>query len=194
MFAVVDLETTGGSFRYEKIIEIAIVIFDGEKILDQFQTLVNPQRSIPPNITRLTGITNEMVKDAPKFFEVAKEVVEFTEGQVFVAHNVNFDYNFLRQEYQSLGFNFSRKKVCTVQLSRKLIPGRRSYSLGNLSRDLAIENDARHRAMGDAMATTELLKKLVKLDSSGIIHKAIIRNPVLSGLHDHLKKEDLDNV
>ena len=84
MFAVVDLETTGGSFRYEKIIEIAIVIFDGEKILDQFQTLVNPQRSIPPNITRLTGITNEMVKDAPKFFEVAKEVVEFTEGQVFV--------------------------------------------------------------------------------------------------------------
>ncbi len=99
MFAVIDLETTGGSFRYEKIIEVAIVIFDGEKITKEYQTLVNPERSIPPFITRLTGISNEMVADSPKFFEVAKQIVKLTEDQIFVAHNVNFDYNFLRQEY-----------------------------------------------------------------------------------------------
>jgi DNA polymerase III subunit epsilon len=191
VFAVIDLETTGGSYRYERIIEIAIVIFDGEKINDEFQTLVNPERSIPPNITRLTGISNEMVVDSPKFFEVAKKVVEITENQVFVAHNVNFDYNFLRQEYQSLGFNFSRKKVCTVQLSRKLIPGISSYGLGALSKELGIKNNARHRAMGDAKATTELLKLLLQRDQKNIIHKAIIRNPVLAGLHEHLKEKDI---
>ncbi len=191
MFAVVDLETTGGSYRYERIIEVAIVVYDGEKIVEEYQSLVNPERLIPPNITRLTGISNDMVADAPKFYEIAKKVVELTEDKVFVAHNVNFDYNFLRNEYQSLGFNYSRKKVCTVQLSRKLLPGRPSYGLGVLTRDLGIKNEARHRAMGDARATTELLSILIKNDQMNVIHKAIMRNPVLSGLHDHLKEKDL---
>ncbi len=191
MFAVVDLETTGGSYRYERIIEIAIIVFDGEKIIREFQSLVNPERLIPPAITRLTGISNEMVADAPKFYEIAKDVVEITTDQVFVAHNVNFDFNFLRQEYHSLGYHFSRKKICTVQLSRKLIPGRKTYGLGALSTDLKIRNDARHRAMGDARATTELLKFLMSKDEKGVIHKAIMRNPVLSGLHDHLDEKDI---
>ena len=108
LYAVVDLETTGGKASMEKIIEIAIVLYDGQKIIDTYETLVHPERAIPYNITRLTGITNEMVIDAPKFYEVAKKIVEMTEGAIFVAHNVRFDYQFLREEFGRLGFTFSR--------------------------------------------------------------------------------------
>ena len=117
-FAIIDLETTGGRPGRDKITEIAIIVFDGNKIIDEFQSLINPERSIPSNITRITGITNSMVEDAPKFYEVAKTVIQKTEGCVFVAHNVRFDYGFMVAEFKSLGFSFSRKKICTVKLSR----------------------------------------------------------------------------
>src|SRR5512146_1398718 len=146
MYAIVDIETTGGSALLEKITEIAVYQHDGVNITGEFVTLVNPERNIPYFITNLTGITNEMVEDAPKFYEIAKQVVELTEGRTFVAHNARFDYSFIRQEFKSLGYNFRRNIIDTVALSRKLMPGHRSYSLGNLCNDLNIIINGRHRA------------------------------------------------
>jgi len=134
LYAVVDLETTGGLPKRDKITEIAIILFDGKEIVEEYQSLVNPERSIPPSITRVTGITNDMVAEAPKFYEIAKKVIEMTEGAIFVAHNVRFDYQFLRYEFRSLGYTFTRRNLCTVRLSRKAFPQIKSYSLGNLIR------------------------------------------------------------
>lgn len=164
MYAIVDIETTGGRPGSDKITEIAIVLFDGEKIVREFSTLIDPERKIPYLITQITGIDDKMVRGAPKFYEVAREIFEMTENQLFIAHNVNFDFGFIRSEFESLGGEFKRKKLCTVQMSRKLLPGKRSYSLGNLCIDLGISNKARHRALGDALATTELFKYLLQLD------------------------------
>jgi DNA polymerase-3 subunit epsilon len=161
MFAIVDIETTGGSPLTEKITEIAIYIHNGEKIIDEFCTLINPEKEIPYYITNLTGISNAMVADAPKFFEVARKIVEITEGKVFIAHNVSFDYNFIKNEFKRLGYNYSRQQACTVQLSRKLIPGLASYSLGKLCSYLNIEVSGRHRAYGDAFATVKLFEQLL---------------------------------
>ena len=164
VYAIVDLETTGGIARRDKITEIGIVLYDGEKVLKTYQTLVNPGRSIPSEITRITNITNDMVADAPFFYEVAKNVVELTEGTIFVAHNVRFDYSFLKEEFASLGYTFTKRQLCTVRLSRKAFPGLRSYSLGNLIRHFDINVSARHRALDDALATTELLKNILNQD------------------------------
>ncbi|MBK9564475.1 MAG: GIY-YIG nuclease family protein [Saprospiraceae bacterium] len=159
LYAVVDIETTGGLARRDKITEIAIVLFDGNQIIDRYETLINPERSIPYEITRITGITDDMVVSAPRFYEVAKKIVEMTEGAIFVAHNVRFDYSFLREEFTSLGFTFTRRQLCTVVLSRKSFPGLRSYSLGNLIRHFGITVENRHRAMDDAMATVDILSR-----------------------------------
>ncbi len=161
-YAIVDIETTGGRANRNRITEIGIVLFDGEKITDTYETLINPESPIPAGITELTGITQEMVKDAPKFHEVARKVVEMTEGAIFVAHNVRFDYEFLREEFRRLGYTYSRRKLCTVRLTRKVFPGLPSYSLGNLIRHFGIKVDARHRALADAAATTELLEMALK--------------------------------
>ena len=152
MYAILDIETTGGNSNNEKITEIAVFIHDGEKVVEEFHTLLDPEKNIPPYIVRLTGITDEMVHNSPKFYEIAKQLVELTEDKVIVAHNSAFDYNFIRREYKNLGFNYNRKTLCTVKLSRKLIPGKKSYSLGKLCDDLGIEIKGRHRAAGDALA------------------------------------------
>lgn len=162
MYTIIDIETTGGSPVTEKITEIAIILHDGEKTIDEYTTLINPEKKIPYHITNLTGITNAMVCDAPKFYEVAKNIVEFTEGSIFVAHNVSFDYNFIRNEFKRFGYNFTRDKLCTVQLSRRLIPGLSSYSLGKICNYLAINIKGRHRAAGDALATVKLFEHLLK--------------------------------
>ncbi len=132
MYAIIDVETTGGVAKYERITEIAIVVHDGDKVVNTFSTLLNPERSIPRQITQITGITDQMVAKAPKFFEVAKQIVQLTEGKIFVAHNVNFDYSFVREEFARLGYDFQRRQLCTVRLSRKVFPGLPSYSLSNL--------------------------------------------------------------
>lgn len=150
--------------KRDKITEIGIVLYDGQSIVEQYQTLVNPGRSIPPHITQITGITNQMVENAPKFYEVAKKVVEMTEGAIFVGHNVRCDYSFLKQEFANLGYTFTKRQLCTVRLSRKTFPGLRSYSLGNLIKHFGIRVDARHRALDDALATTELLEKILNQD------------------------------
>lgn len=162
MFAIIDIETTGHNYQFGQITEIAIVLHNGCEVTDTFSTLVKPDIDIPLFITRLTGITNEMVKDAPKFYEIAKKVVELTAGRTFVAHNVHFDYKFIKEEFKRLGYDYQRKTLCTVQLSRKLIPGHRSYSLGKLCAELEIQINGRHRAAGDAIATAKLFELLLK--------------------------------
>lgn len=173
MYAIVDIETTGHS---SKITEISIFIFDGKKVIDEYTTLVNPESVIPPFITNLTGITNAMVGNAPKFYEIAKKVAEITKDTIFVAHNVNFDYNIIQKEFKSLGFDFKRKKLCTIRLSRKLIPGLKSYSLGALCSTQNIEIIDRHRAKGDAEATTILFEKLLNLDTDQRVFNSFL-NP-----------------
>lgn len=164
LYAIIDIETTGGQPAQDKITEIAVFIHDGNQIVDQYHSLINPQRPIPYFITQLTGISDEMVRDAPKFYEVAKDIVKITEGKIFVAHNVRFDYSFLKKEFSDLGYTFQRKTLCTVRLSRSLIPGLPSYSLGKLCQSINIELKQRHRAIGDAEATAELFGRLLKIN------------------------------
>jgi DNA polymerase-3 subunit epsilon len=170
VFAVVDIETTGNGPKGQKITEISALIFDGKKIIDEFTSLVNPEQNIPAFITNLTGITNAMVRNAPKFYEIAKKVEEITTGTIFVAHNVNFDYNIIHAEFKSLGFDFKRKKLCTVRLTRKIIPGLPSYSLGNICTSENIPINGRHRAKGDAEATAELFRRLLLRDDNFTIN------------------------
>jgi len=164
MYAILDIETTGLSPVREKITEIAIFLHDGTKIIDEYSTLINPEKKIPYRITRITGINNHMVENAPRFFEVGRKIVEFTEGSIIIGHNVRFDYGFIRQEFLRLGFDFQRETLDTVKLSRKLIPGYPSYSLGKLCRNLGISNHSRHRAAGDALATVNLFELLLSID------------------------------
>jgi DNA polymerase-3 subunit epsilon len=164
MFAIIDIETCGGKFEYRKghIIEICILIHDGLTVVEKFSTLVNPQCYITSIYTRITGITNEMVNDAPIFSNIAKKVWEMTKGKIFVAHNVGFDYGFIKEEFASMGATYTRDTLCTVKLSRKLLPDKKSYSLGNLCIALGIKNNAAHRAEGDAVATAKLFDILLR--------------------------------
>ena len=166
MYAILDIETTGGKYNEEGITEIAIYRFDGHKVVDQFISLINPEIPIQPFVVGLTGINNEMLRNAPKFFEVAKRIVEITSDCILVAHNANFDYRILSTEFGRLGFEYDRQSLCTVELAQKLMPGQPSYSLGKLARALGIPVSDRHRANGDAQATVKLFKMLLAKDSS----------------------------
>jgi DNA polymerase-3 subunit epsilon len=175
-FAIVDIETTGSYSAECGITEIAIVVHDTEKVVDTFETLINPGSPILPFVSRMTGITNEMVMDAPRFEEVAKRIMLMTEGCVFVAHSVNFDYTYIHNAFKSLGADFRRKKLCTVRLSRKIFPGYPSYSLGNICSNLGIEINNRHRAMGDALATVKLFEKCLEHDVEQFITASLKKN------------------
>jgi DNA polymerase-3 subunit epsilon len=155
--------------------EIAIYQFDGHKVTDQFISLVNPEREIQPFVVNLTGINSNMLKNAPKFYEVAKRIVEITEDCIIVAHNSSFDYRILKTEFKRLGFPYKRKTLCTVELSQQLIPDMESYSLGKLARALGIPVSDRHRANGDAMATVKLFKMLLNKDLEKVIIKDAIQ-------------------
>ena len=175
MYAIVDIETTGGKFNEEGITEIAVYKFDGHQIVDQFISLVNPEKAIQPFVVNLTGINNGMLANAPKFYEVAKRVVEITKDCVLVAHNANFDNRILTTEFRRLGFEFDRKTLCTVELSKKLIPDQSSYKLGKLCRSLGIPMSSRHRAEGDAIATVQLFRLLLNKDNGKEIVKHAIK-------------------
>lgn len=195
MFAILDIETTGGSPKTEKITEIAIFFHDGEKVVDEWSTLVNPEKSIPYFITGLTGITNEMVADAPKFYEIARELVERTENHTVVAHNASFDYSFIKSEFKRLGFEYDRKTLCTVKLSRRIFPGHRSYSLGKICKELGIEIRDRHRAAGDALATVKLFE-ILRDSQNGDESLAIISEPSgrYKNLNENLTVEDIESL
>jgi DNA polymerase III subunit epsilon len=177
MYSIIDIETTGGSPKTEKITEIAVFVHDGTKVVNEFSTLVNPEKYIPAFITNITGITNEMVAEAPKFYEIARNLLDLTENNFFVAHNAGFDYGFVCEEFRQLGYTFKRERLCTVKLSRKLIPGLRSYSLGKLCHELNITVSNRHRARGDALATVSLFEILLEqYTAEHPLHKTMFRN------------------
>tara|TARA_R110002073_G_scaffold336506_1_gene534376 strand:+ start:20376 stop:21734 length:1359 start_codon:yes stop_codon:yes gene_type:complete len=194
LYSVVDIETTGNGYKGQKITEISIFIFDGKKVVNEFSSLVNPETTIPPFITNLTGITDAMVRTAPKFYELAKKVEEITRDTIFVAHNVNFDYNIIQNEFKSLGFDFKRKKLCTVRLSRKIIPGLKSYSLGNICSSERIEINGRHRAKGDAEATVELFRRLIQRDDNFTINSFLNPKSRQATLPPLLDKEVVDSL
>ncbi len=194
MYAIVDIETTGGYAANHRITEIAIYHHDGMQLTETYQTLINPGREIPYYITGLTGITTEMVLDAPSFEEVAQDIFKRLDGKVFVAHNAHFDYSFLKKEFEQVGINFQSKKLCTVRLSRKIIPGLRSYSLGSLSESLGIQIPDRHRASGDAAATVKIFDLLLRRDNDSYIIKALKRNSGETILPPNLPKEEFDRL
>ncbi|HMK06818.1 MAG TPA: exonuclease domain-containing protein [Flavobacterium sp.] len=182
MYAILDIETTGGQFNEEGITEIAIYKYDGHEVVDQFISLVNPEIPIQPFVVNLTGINNAMLKSAPKFFEVAKRIIEITQDCIIVAHNATFDYRILRTEFRRLGYTFEAKTLCTVELAKILMPEQPSFSLGKLVRSLGIPMADRHRASGDAMATVKLFKMLLDKDLEKVIVKSLIQTEVEKGI------------
>lgn len=186
MYAILDIETTGGQYNEEGITEIAIYKFDGHEVVDQFISLVNPEKPIQPFVVKLTGINNAMLRSAPKFYEVAKRIIEITEGAIVVAHNASFDYRILQTEFRRLGYDFKKQTLCTVELSKKLIPDQASYSLGKLVRALGIPMADRHRASGDAMATVKLFKMLLVKDVEKEIVKSFVKTEIKSGMPSKL--------
>ena len=182
MYAILDIETTGGQFNEEGITEIAIYKFDGHEVVDQFISLVNPEIPIQPFVVKLTGINNAMLSSAPKFFEVAKRIIEMTNDCVIVAHNASFDYRILRTEFRRLGYDFEARTLCTVELSKKLLPEQPSHSLGKLVRALGIPMADRHRASGDALATVKLFKILLEKDLEKEIVKDFIKLEIEKGI------------
>lgn len=195
MYTIVDIETTGNGVKESRITEISIFKYDGYNIVDEFTSLVNPECEIPFFITGLTGIDNAMVRNAPKFHEIASQIIKITTDTIFVAHNVNFDYNIIQNEFKTLGIDFSRKKLCTVRLSRKLIPGFQSYSLGKLCSSLKIPLKDRHRARGDAHATTLLFEKLLRSEAAADVFKSFLNaRSQEATLPPHLPKKDFENL
>ena len=196
MYAIIDIETTGGKYDEEGITEIAIHKFDGHQVIDTFISLVNPERKIQPFVVNLTGIDNNMLRNAPKFYEVAKRIVEITNNCIVIAHNAKFDYRILQTEFRRLGFDFDRQTLCTVELSKKLIPNLESYSLGKLCRSLGIPVTDRHRANGDAVATTKLFQLLLDKDLQKNIIKQTVRDVPKNHLDSKLLRilENLPNA
>ncbi len=185
MYAILDIETTGGKLNEEGITEIAIYKYDGHKVVDQLITLINPKRNIQPFVVQLTGINSRMLRNAPKFYEIAKRIIKITEGCIIVAHNSSFDYRILKTEFRRLGFDFQRETLCTVELTKKLIPDLDSYSLGKLCKTLCIPVSNRHRAEGDALATVKLFKLLIDKDTE----KTIIKNSIKQGISKELSSK-----
>jgi DNA polymerase-3 subunit epsilon len=194
MYAIVDIETTGGHASANGITEIAICIHNGKKVIERYQTLVNPQRDIPIYIQALTGINNEMVSRAPLFEDVAHDIYHLLNNKIFVAHNVNFDHSFVRHHLGVAGYDLQCNKLCTVRLGRKILPGLPSYSLGKLCRHLGIDNESRHRAGGDAEATAELFTLLLQSDTGNHIANALKQRSKEQVLPANLNKADIDKL
>ena len=188
MYAIIDIETTGGKFDSESITEIAILKYNGEKLLDQFSSLVNPEKKIDNFVEKLTGISYKMLVNAPKFYNIAKRIIEITDNCVLVAHNASFDYRVLKTEFRRLGFNYTKKTLCTVNLSKKLIPNKTSYSLEKLTKVLGIPIKRNHRAFDDAIATLNLFKLLQDLDLEKKILKKEIKNLKLNSISINILK------
>lgn len=193
-YAIVDIETTGGNAGGSRITEIAIIIHDGTRVTDRWETLINPEKDIPVPIFALTGINNEMVADAPVFDEVAAHIFNLLNDRIFVAHNVNFDYSFIRHQLNQSGFAWAARKLCTVRAARKIQPGLYSYSLGNLCRTLDIPIVSRHRAGGDADATAILFSKLLEWDTEGEIERMIKKTSQDQRLPPNLPPSDFDSL
>ena len=194
LYAIVDIETTGSFAAANGITEIAIVIHDGNKVINFYESLVNPHTPIPYFIQRLTGIDNSMVANAPAFEEIAGQVYELLQDKVFVAHNVNFDYSFVKHHLQSAGYDLDTKKLCTVRLSRKVMPGLNGYSLGKLTQRLGINHGKHHRAGGDALATADLLTMILERDKEGVVSGMLKGRNSEQYLPPHLPVEEIEHL
>jgi DNA polymerase-3 subunit epsilon len=195
MYAIIDVETTGGSPSVDRVIEVAVFVFDGERIIDSFSTLLNPKRPIDPYVTRLTGITQEMVSEAPLFEDIHERLLAMTHENIFVAHNVRFDFGMLRQEFKRLGIDFNRKQLDTVNLARKALPGFNSYSLGNICDSIGIEISDRHRAYGDAEATVKLLAAILARPSAAKYIEIELNHGIdLDLLPPYLSKAEIEKL
>ncbi len=188
MYAVIDLEATGGKPSEERIIEVAIFLYDGKDIVDQFISLINPDCPIPPFVQKLTGIKQRDVQGAPRFHEVAKRIVQMTDGAIFVAHNAPFDYRVLREEFARLGYDYQRTVLDTIPLAQKFIPDLPAYGLATLCEELGITNAKRHRADGDARATVKLLEILLEKDREKYIEGVYLKQPSATGKHPFSKQ------
>lgn len=193
-YAIVDIETTGGNARGSRITEIAIIIHNGTEIIERYETLVNPQKEIPIPIFALTGINNEMVKNAPLFDDISERVLELLSDRIFVAHNVNFDYSFVRHELEASGFKWTARKLCTVRAARKIKPGLASYSLGRLCKSLEIPLENQHRAGGDADATAILFAQLLASDEEKVINQMLKKTAQDQRLPPNLSPDDFNNL
>jgi DNA polymerase III subunit epsilon len=176
LFAITDIETTGGYAGAHGITEICVLVTDGQRIVEKFETLVNPHMPIPRHITALTGITSEMVANAPDFENIAADLYRILEGKVFVAHSVNFDYSFINAQLKQAGYELKSPKLCTVRYGKKVFPGLPSYSLGNFCRSMNIPVHQRHRAAGDCHATCLLFFKMREHDSEDTIIKQFLKH------------------
>ncbi len=194
MYAIVDIETTGGYAAANGITEIAVFISDGENVTDSYTTLINPGQPIPRYIQAMTGISDEMVEDAPAFEKVAEKIHLLLQDKIFVAHNVNFDYSFVKSHLEACGYHLDTKKLCTVRLSRKIFPGLPSYSLGNLCNSLRVHNHRHHRAAGDAEATARIFSLLKKNDKEDHIRKSLARSSRESALPPNVPREDYEKL
>ena len=194
MYAIVDIETTGGYAAAHGIMEISIYISDGNSVIKKFETLINPCQSIPRYIQAMTGITDDMVASAPLFEEVAETVHDLLNDKVFIAHNVNFDYSFIKSHLKACGYEYNAKRLCTVRLSRKIFPGFPSYGLGKLCHSLNIEIQNRHRAGGDAEATVKVFHLLLQNDSQQYIPKSLQRSSKEQMLPPNVPKEHFEQL
>ena len=194
MYAIVDIETTGGYAAANGITEISIHIFDGTRVVEIYETLINPRQPIPYNIQSMTGITDDMVKDAPLFEEVAEKIYELLKDNIFVAHNVNFDYSFVKSHLAASNYELTTKKLCTVRLGRKIFPGFPSYSLGNLCHSLNIIINDRHRAGGDSEATVKVFQLLLQNDKEQFIVKSLSKTSKEQTLPPNVPKEHFDQL
>jgi DNA polymerase III subunit epsilon len=193
-YAIVDIETTGSYAANNGITELAIVLHDGNKIVDRFETLINPLTPIPRYVQVLTGIHPGMLQDAPLFSDVALRVYQMLKDAVFVAHHVNFDYSFIRYQLETCGFELDTKKLCTVRLSRKVFPGLPGYSLGKLCRELEIPILNRHRAGGDADATVILFEKILRNDQQGAVSQMLNGKSREQYLPPNLPSEQIGSI
>ncbi|MBP6430986.1 MAG: GIY-YIG nuclease family protein [Ferruginibacter sp.] len=194
MYAIVDIETTGGYASANGITEIAVYIHDGTRVIKKFETLINPLQKIPNYITALTGIDNAMVANAPTFSDIAETLFKLLNDKIFIAHSVNFDYSFVKHQLKNFDFDLAVKKLCTVRLGRKVFPGLPSYSLGNLCRELKIPIDNRHRAGGDAKATVLLFEKYLQHNAQEHIDAMLKKSSAEQWLPMHLTKEDVKRL
>ncbi len=191
-YAIVDIETTGTYASGSGITEIAILVHDGQRVVYRYSSLINPHRPIPLAIQALTGITDELVADSPSFDDLAPHIYKLLEGRIFIAHNVNFDYSFVKHHLSAAGYELNARKLCTVRLSRKIRPGLPSYSLGRLCDTLDIPISNRHRAGGDAEATAVLFGRLVEWDTESVIAEMLKKASKHQQLPPNLPKEQFD--
>lgn len=172
-YSIIDIEATGGNSKIGRITEVAIYLYDGNEIVKEYNTLVNPERSIPIYVQRLTGITDRMVATAPVFADVADDIATFLNGSCFVAHNVKSDYSFIKDELEKAGIEFKSEQLCTLELSKTLIPEASHHGLGKICKHLEIEVPNRHRATGDALATVKLFQHMQGIDKTNKIQRLI---------------------